>query len=513
MRLSLKIFLSAAVFSFANFALSEITMPRFFSDNMLLQREMPVKIWGKAAPKANVKVEFAGQSKSARADENGDWSLNLAPMKASAEPRKMLVYENSKLGKTIENVLVGELWLTGGQSNMDFRLWGITGHEEICKRATYPDIRVFVQPIDGYGSHTKEWDVQEGAYWSLVSPEKARDFHGVAYIFAENLRRALDVPVGVIQTAKGASIMFTWTPYEYLSGVSGFERWLKHFNSQSKHYDYEKAMEKYRQDYKIYEEKLAQAKADKTPWPPKPNEPSKLGPGGTTHMPSVLYNAKVAPFRGLSMRGFLWYQGEFDSTGVPGEFASMFKTMIKAWRDEWKRPDMPFYFVQLPSQENVKYAQTRWDQFKVFEEYKNIDMIVTIDTGEEKDNHPRDKVIVCRRIADMALNKIYKKIPDIQYGPIFQEVNYRGDTAHVKYWAFKGKLVKDGELRGFEVKQDGEWVAPQKVEIDRSSIIIRGSKELQGVRYLWTGWAKPNVCLRDERGLPAMSFISEKESD
>lgn len=496
---------------FANLAFAEIQMPRFFSDNMLLQREMPVKIWGKADKGAKVSVDFAGQKKLANADANGNWVVVLDALKASAEPREMSIYENSKLSKTIKNVIVGELWLTSGQSNMDLRLRNITGQEEICKRATYSDIRVFVQPDLRYGSNQKEWDVQEGAYWSLVSPKAAREFHGASYLFAENLRNALNVPVGVIESACGGSIMFTWTPYEYLKGVAPFEDKLKNFNRQNEKYNYEKALAKYEKDYKEFEEKMAIAKAQKIKGPNRPDKPSKLGPGGTTHMPSVLYNAKVAPMRGLAMRGVFWYQGEFDSTGRPNEFHEMFKVMIKAWRDEWKRPDMPFYFVQLPSQENFKYAQTRWDQFRTFDELKNIDMQVTIDTGEEKDNHPRDKVIVCQRIANIALNKIYKKIPETQYGPLYKGTTFKGDTAVVKFWAYKNKLVQDGEMRGFEVREDGKWVAAKSAAISGTNIVVKGSKQIDGVRYLWTGWARPNVCVRDSRGLPAMSFTTEEQ--
>ena len=489
---------------------AEILLPRFFSDRMVLQRDMPVKIWGKADADAKVEVEFAGVKKSAHADENGKWELFLEPLAASSENREMKIFENGKLSKTIKEVLVGEVWITSGQSNMEFNLRGTSEAKNAIARADYPKLRFFEQPISAVGANEKQWDVQENSAWVNSSPKVAPRLHALAFYFGEKLHLNLGVPVGIIQSARGASIMFAWTPIEYYGDSAEFNRRLRHFNSALKKYDYERELELYKEKLASWEAAVKLAKAEKKTPPRKPAEPSKLGPGGVHEMPEKLYNAKIAPFAGLSARGFLWYQGEFDAYEKPGLFADMFRALINAWRSEWKRPDMPFYYIQLPSQENTRYRQVRWEQFQIFRELGNVDMAVVVDTGEEKDNHPKDKHIVGERVANIALNKIYKILPDSQYGPIFKGVSYDGNRAVVEFDAFQNKLVQDGELRGFEVKIDGRWQTPSNVWLSKNKIEIEGKKPLEGVRYLWKGWARPDVCVRDSRGLPAMSFTDEK---
>ena len=476
---------------------------------MVLQRGEPVKIWGEARPGASVKVSFGGQNRTAKADGAGKWSMRLAPMKADANPKTMAVYEDGKPAKSIGNVLVGEVWITNGQSNMEFALRGADTGREAAGRADYPALRVFVQPR-AYAAAEIMKDSSPEAKWVVCNPDDAHGFNAVAFFFAERLMGELGVPVGITQSSIGSSMMINWLTREDMRGVEGFEETLRNFDRAAAKYDYGKAMDEYRAKLAEWEAEASAAKAEGRRAPNRPGEPQKLGPWILQTMPQFLYNGKFAPMQGYTARGFLWYQGEYEASDREGVFAAKLARMIESWRKYWDAPEMPFYFVQLPSFDNGKWPVARFDQAFAAASVPNAEMVVSVDLGDGKDVHPKDKEPVGVRAANIALYKIYgKKIP-YPLGPVAVRAGLSGNRAHVEFEDGGRGLVARGELRGFEVLRGGEWIAPVSARLDgKGRLEMDGGGKIDGVRYLWKGHTKPDACLFNRDGLPAAPFKFE----
>ncbi len=506
------IFAASAVFA-------EIVMPRIFSDNMMFQRDMPLKIWGKADAGARVGVEFKDQKKMVKASGDGSWSIELAPVKGSFDPAELVVFENGKEGKRIKNVLVGEVWVLGGQSNMEWRLIPTTDGEAAKARAKYPALRYFTQP-SGTFTPEKQFDTPESSKWQEASPDTVARWSGVGFYFGEQLMKDLEVPVGLIETPLGGSAMRAWIPDEAVSGIPFLEENLANFKKQLAAYDYNKALAEWKKRSDAYEASVKAAKAEGKPVPEKPwnvrNKPNKLSPQRPQETPGWLYNAKIAPIAGFAARGFLWYQGESDAGGKSLEcFEEQFARIIETWRKAWNNDDMYFFWVQLASfGGSGDWATARWKQYQTMRSVQKTGMANIIDLGEEKDIHPRNKTDVGLRLEKIALRDVYGVKGLYPYGPMFKMVRYTPKGAEVVYDLDGRKLVGKGDPRGFEVKIAGEW-KPAKAELVGKRVIVnpadaeKGAK-IEGVRYLWKKWALPDVWLFNDQGLPALSFIAEK---
>lgn len=502
---------------------ASVRMPRIFSNSMVLQRGENVNVWGWADANAKIDVEFAGQKISAIADENGRWKLSLNPMKASTQACEMRIFENGKLARTIKDVLVGEVWIAGGQSNMAFRLKTIKGAKEVIANANNSLIRYFdqgVQPsmtsMDGIGKTPLD-DVQKGCRWLVCSPKNAEySFKAVPYIFARDVAKKLNVPVGIVYTAIPGTTMTAWLPRNEYENNPAFAKPKADFENKLKTYNYKKELAKFEEKVRTYPQRVAKAKAEgKTPPPswtiaenmrPWKDSPSKWS------SPVLLYNIRVYPIKNYTARGIIWYQGESDAH-LPDDFATYFGGFVNVWRKEFNKPNMPFIFVQLPSYSSVHWHKIRLQQQKVADSLKNIYMAPTVDTGEQKDIHPTDKLPVGERIASLALAKVYKCKDVRAVAPKFSGVSYSGNTAVVKFNT-DGKLAFKGNPRGFEVLADGKWIEPSSIKIHGKTLVLSTSSKnakLSGVRYLYKPWAKPDVSLYDETGLPAYPFSTQNK--
>ena len=500
-------------------------MPSIFGDNMLLQRNARVKIWGKADANATVDVSFAGQKKSTKADAKGNWSLKLDKMSANKNPQEMTISENGKIGKTIKNILVGEVWIAGGQSNMQWNLIKSSNGKKEVAEANNPLIRYYNQNTRIL-SKTPEFDSDKGS-WAIPSPKNASKYSAVGYLFAKNLQRDLDVPVGIIFTALGGSKMIAWIPEEKLAENDYTKSVHQNFLEQNAKYSYDDALVEWRKSYEDWTEKVKKAKAEKKRIPQMPDRPNKLTSIRVPFTPAWLYNAVVAPVASYSVRGVIWYQGEADSGGLfPTEIASplgyslqhfsaQMELLIKSWREKFENPNMPFIQVQLASFsfEDRDWGMTRWEQYQTTKRVPYCYMANIIDCGEEKDIHPKDKQTVANRISNIALNKIYGQNKIVAFGPEMTSVKYDGNTAIVSFNTFGQKLVGKGSPQGFVVKVGKDW-KPAKGELmgDKVKVSIDANDEISGVRYLWLSWARPNVWLYNESGLPALSFTNEKSN-
>ncbi|MFI3290264.1 MAG: sialate O-acetylesterase [Opitutales bacterium] len=481
---------------------AEILMPRVFSDYMVLQREMPVKIWGKAEMNASVKVEFAGKAKEAKADAQGNWALHLDKMPANANNQAMKVYENGTLSKEFKDILIGEVWIAGGQSNMDRTFASDKLADGLGKRATNPMMRAFLQtvplwkgcnPIKDKEDLTPNFDTPKGSMWNLTTEAIVPSYSQVAFYFAEKLIEELGVPVGIVQTSLGGSKMISWIAKEDLKGTESFVEGLKTFENDMAKFD----------PSKVDEPKPANTKNPRNIKEPK-------GIGWYRESPALMYNTKIAPIVGFTARGFIWYQGESDAAAP--DFFAMFESVINNWRKYWNVRDMPFYAVQLASFENKNdWANVRWQQYLVGEKLDDVEVLINIDTGVENNIHPTDKDIVGARLANLALAETYDIDRFEDYvSPTIDEVEYKGNTVEVEFDT-ESDLKLVGNFRGFEVFVDNAWQNASLVELKADKIVLKGNGEILGVRYLWKSWAKPDACLYNKFDLPAMSFIDLKK--
>ena len=338
-----------------------IKMPSIFSDNMLLQRGKKVKIWGTSDPRATVEVEFANQKKSAMADADGKWVVWLSPMKASANPRDLKVYENGEEAAKIKNVVVGELWILGGQSNMQWTLDKTDDAHVAIPRANYPNLRYFRMNL-GAMSETPQSDFP-GGKWELTSPENVGTQSAVGFYFGEKLLKDLGVPVGLINTSMGGTLMACWTPAEYIDRIPYLKDYYSNYLKASKKYvesgGYAKKQEAYKKNLAEYEAACKKAEAEKKPKPPydwnKLSVPLDYTPYRNHEVPIRHWNAKVAPMAGIAARGVVWYQGEQESGYGAGNpkaveaFGDLYENMVGAWREKWGDKKLWFLCAELPS--------------------------------------------------------------------------------------------------------------------------------------------------------------------
>ncbi len=495
-------------------------MSKIFGDNMMFQRDVPVKVWGKSAPNANVGVAFGKFRAGALADKQGNWVCYLPMMPANKEGNTLIVTENGKKEKTFKNILVGDIWLASGQSNMAMTVRELKDFRKIASKAKNPMLRYFGQSTNPI-SAKPEFDFLEGAKWFPCTPENVSYFSAVAYLFGDKLSKDLDVPIGILCAAKGGTQLACWIPENFASRDEYTKTYLEKFKKDLASYNkdaFEKRLAKRKSDIAAYEEKCQKAKAEKKPIPARHwtwSDPiTEITPYLTFETPCYHYNAKVAPMVGFTLKGMIWYQGESNAYGDRlTRYDAQFENMVSAWRDLW---GVPFHliYVQLPSYEagsKASWPQLRWYQYLATKKIPTADMINTIDCGEMRGIHPQDKEIIATRLEKMALYKVYidRSVKQAVY-PVFVRAMYRDDTVTVNFNLNRRKFAPKGEPRGFEILVGGKWVSA-KPQLSRNSVIIKSSngEKVEGVRYLWKNWARPDVWLFDSEGMPALSFIDE----
>lgn len=533
-----KLFTAAflAAISIPTLSLAEIKMPRLFSDGAVLQCGKPLKIWGTAAPDSKVEVVFGGRSAAAKADSSGEWSVQLPAFEASKTPREMTVSENGKAAKKISDILVGEVWVLGGQSNMAWPLKPTKDCLKAIGRADYPTIRCFrsskqalpdIYAGKKFGtfersslcslslSRTQQKDSPEGSAWERATPQSVPLWSAIGFHFAEKLAADLDVPVGLLFTPLGGSPMIAWIPESAADGNAVTKARAKSFRKLLRAWDnggYEKAKAEY--DAKIA--KLAAAakgKIDRSGGYRDYVPPSKDSPYAESATPFFNYNAKVAPLSGYAVRGILWYQGESDAYKATEEkFGGQLGLVIDVWRKCFGDAKLPFLQVQLSSYgRSACWAEVRAAQLAASRNIENVYTVCSIDAGDKKDIHPRDKETVASRLEKMAVSQVYgKKIP-APFSPVFKEAKFDGSRVVVSVDDFGRGLKTDGKLRGFEVLCGGKWIAAN-AEADGGKIAVESpdSARVDGVRYLWCQYPQDDVCVRNSDGLPLFPFRAER---
>ena len=511
MKRSYILFCAALLFTLSLCA--EIKMPRIFSDNMVLQRGVPVKVWGWASPGSDVTVSFSGQTKTAKANAKGEWLVELSPLRESVEASEISISESGGAPKQIKNVLVGDVWISGGQSNMEFAAKRMDGANDFLSELKGHPVRFFVQK-ESKPSKVPMEDTGKNSKWFDCKSDDVSWLSAVALIFARDISAKTGVPIGVIDSSFSGTNMYSWLPQEVFDNDPLVEHERVNWKNRLKNYNYQKALEKWQKGVDEYEAAVAKAKAEGKPVPPQHYSTTLL------HKPRPdspdlfrtrceLYNARIYPIKRYAARGILWYQGENDGYMKKG-FRESFMSLINAWRQSWGNPDMPFISVQLPSWgSDAPWAEIRQQQYEACRNLKNTGIVVTIDTGEKDDIHPTEKLPIGHRAAAIALHDVYGFKDIAAYGPIMKDVKFIGKLARVEFSG--GNLECKGEPRGFEVLCGGKWI-PAKAKVKKDCVLLRAAdsnSDIEGVRYLWETFAKPNVCLYSN-DIPAMPFIKEK---
>ena len=521
-----------------------------FTDHMVLQRERPVPIWGTAAPREEVTVEFADQSVSATADDKGAWQAELAPLTASAESRNLVVTGANAI--TLKDVVVGDVWLASGQSNMDAPMDSGNAKKELPS-ADDPLLRFFVVKKNVAADPL---DTIEGR-WEKSDPETARRCSAVAWFFARDIRRTQDVPVGIIHAAWGGTPIKTWMSLTSLerepamaSVVAEYEKARAAHEAvkgtpelQQEYYrdmeDWENNVEPvYKAARKAHGEAVAKAKTVGEPPPPRPQPerpepvmPDPIAMPSKTKRPSVptiVYNAMVAPLAPYGLRGILWYQGEADISRA-ADYRQLFPRLIENWRADFSSPELPFLLVQLPGYgrdtavvSDGGIADLRDAQAAALS-LPATGMVVTLDIGEAGDAHPRNKIHVGRRLALVARKQVYTE-DVVSSGPVYRShkvtdgavrVNFDhlGDGLIIGQAPWRADSMPEAptdRLVGFALRgANGSWVDAE-ARIDGDAVIV-SNPDVPDPQELAYGWADaPSVNLYNAGGLPAAPFRTDR---
>ena len=500
-------FLTLGMALLATQASAAVALASPFTDHAVFQRERPVPVWGTADAGETVTVSCAGISAKAVAGADGKWKVELVPLPVGG-PYDVTVSGSSTI--VLKNVLVGDVWLCSGQSNMAFGLNRVVDKAQEVAQANHPKLRLFKV---GLVAKEQPQSTCEGM-WQVCTPKNAAGFSAVAYFFGRELTKELDVPIGLIASAWGGTGAESWTSQPVLEASTEFRAVFPAWDKTVA--DSPKAMERYRTvDLAKWEKEAAAAKAAGKPVPKKPREPN--GPNTPHLRPAALYNGMIAPLIPYSLRGVLWYQGEANATGTRAEaYRRLLPHMVAGWRTDFGN-DFPFYLVQLanfgPEPTKiptdpwpvVPWAVLRESQAVVAATMPKSGMAVAIDVGDPQDIHPANKQAVGQRLALIALAKDYGKAVEFS-GPVAKAMTITGKMAEVTFDHAQGLAAKEGDLQGFTIAgEDGRFRPAQAVI--RGATVQVSCPEISNpisVRYAWGN--SPNGNLVNQAGLPAGPF-------
>jgi sialate O-acetylesterase len=493
--ISKKHFASFCTLSFflgaADLGLAEVTLHGLFSDNMVLQRNARVPIWGWADEGEEVTVQFRGETVKT-ITKDGHWMVHLKRLKAGG-PDELKV--SGKNAITLKNVLVGEVWIASGQSNMEWPLRMSYEADQAIAASANALLRLYTVPKLRANVPTNN----VGARWQECTPSTTPAFSAVAYYFARDLQKALGVPVGVIHTSWGGSPAEVWMSEQALSANPDFKRDI---------------LDVYPAQLRKYQEALAQFKKEEAAAKASGTAFSKRAPG-LGWKPTELYDGMIAPLIPYAIKGAIWYQGE-SNAGRAEQYRTLFADMIKNWRRDWGQGDFPFLEVQLAPFRDIKdqpgesdWAELREAQSLATKTLPKVGMAVITDVGEEKDIHPKKKEPVGGRLA-LAARKIAYSERVVYSGPSYKRLKIEGNKA-VVYFANVGSGLeaRGGELKGFAIcGEDKKWVWA-KAEIVKDRVIVSNAEVAKPVAVRF-GWADyPVVNLWNKEGLPASPFRTD----
>ena len=489
---------------------ANVTLPDVISSSMVLQRDRAVPIWGQAEPGESVTVSFGKQTKTTTADANGNWSVRLSPMHATTNGEVLTIAGRNQVQLT--DVVVGEVWLVAGQSNMQRLLSETDNGAAAIAAADNPQLRLFNVSRQVAFKHAKP----PLGVWRNCTPDSVKEFSAAGYYFGVELQKALHVTLGLLNSSYGGSQAEAWTPVEYLLASPD----LKPTVDRTKIWDeerprvkveYEEALRKWRED----SDKAKAAGAKPQPSPAVPDSLREY------RIAASIYDGMVAPLIPFAIRGAFWYQGESNEARAQ-QYELLLPTMIKAWRERWGEGDFPFGIIQLPNYRDPKSepADEAWSHVREAQRLTAMSLpstglVVTIDIGEAHDIHPKNKIDVGRRMARWALADVYHQ-PIVRSGPTFQKAELTDDGAAmlVRFSDVgKGLQVKgEGKLTEFAIAgadQKWYWAEAQIVGRDRVKVWSASVSKPLAVRYAFNNNPK-NPNLTNDSGVPAGPFRSDR---
>jgi sialate O-acetylesterase len=480
---------------------ADVTLPSLLTPHMVLQREVPLHIWGMASPGEMVSVSFLGETQMVEADDLGCWSVYLKPAEAGG-PFSLTVQGLNRV--VLEDVWVGDVWVAAGQSNMEWALKETEGAREEIAAARYPRIRFF-----RVKKNTAAYPLEDvsPASWELCSPEKASNFSAVAYHFGKQIFETQKIPLGFIDASWGGTPLVSFTSLDAISRDASLMPVFSHWSQMAG----EQAVTLLRleKERKEFEETAAKAKAEGKQPPSRPWHPDF-----EAWAPAAIYNGMIAPLTRFPIRGAIWYQGESDASPERAPiYSRLFQTMIRDWRRAWRVGDFPFFFVQLANW--VAGPENAWPELREAQRQalalRNTGMAVTLDVGAPKDIHPRDKRSVGLRLALAARVIAYGE--KIEYsGPLFRQTTLEGQTLRVWFDQVGGGLAtKGGEtLKGFEIAGANGKFEKAEARIEGATVVV-SHPAIAAPRWVRYGWAdNPEVNLYNQADLPASPFSSKE---
>ncbi len=460
----------AMVFAGGASAWAELKLPAIFSDHMVLQREKPIPVWGWDEPGTEVTVTLGDQSVKAQADAQGRWKATL-PARVAGGPLELTVKGTSE--KAFRDVLIGEVWICSGQSNMEWPVAAAMNAKEEIASANYPRIRHIKIPHTP--AATPQDDVKT-AGWQVCSPKTVGGFTAVGYFYGRNLLQQLDCPIGLIGSNWGGTRIEPWTPPVGFQSVPA----LKEIADKLDEY------------------------------------PTRRPNGSIVHQsPLALYNGMIHPLIPYAVRGAIWYQGE-SNNGEGMLYYEKMKALISGWRKVWNEPELPFYYVQLAP---FRYGRRSpldlpgiWEaQLKTLS-VPHTGMAVTVDIGNVKDIHPRNKQEVGRRLALWALAKTYGKPIAVYSGPLYRKMKVEGNKIRIFFdHTGSGLASRDGKpLTWFTIAGADKKFVEAKAVIDGDTVVVSSEEVAKpvAVRFGWHDTAEPN--LSNKEGLPASPFRTDQ---
>jgi sialate O-acetylesterase len=501
----IKNLLLVILLSIASSALANVRLPHIFSDNMVLQRNKELPIWGWADPDEKITVVFAGGAAVTTADDNSCWQIKLPPLKPGG-PFIMTI--SAKNSIEIKNILVGDVWLCSGQSNMEWPMSNTTNAAKDIADSNFPQIRILTVPRKTAGLPRIDAEIE----WKICKPETVYNFSAVAYFFGRKIHKELNIPIGLINSSWGGSRIEPWTPPEGFA-LSEKTKNIGELIVQA-NADYRKNLENSLDVTQDWLTKAKKAISEKKPLPPDPNFPKHSL--DDYRKPTGIYNAMIYPIKPFAIRGALWYQGEANlDDGML--YLDKMKALVGGLRKVWQQDDLPFYFAQLAPYKyggNPYRLPVIWQaQTAALAEIPNTGMAVTIDLVDNiNDIHPRNKKDVGERLALWALAKTYGKNNLVFSGPLYKSMKIEDNKIRIFFDYTGSGLTSQNNLplNYFEIAGDDKNFVNADAVIDNDTVLVSSQnvEKPVAVRFAWNENAQPNLC--NKEGLPASPFTTDR---
>jgi sialate O-acetylesterase len=491
----------------ANGTMANIKLPAIFSDNMVLQQKSKVKIWGwaDAGEKITITTSWNKKNSSITATDSGKWIIDLVTPKAGG-PFTILLAGKNKI--ELKNVLIGEVWICSGQSNMHFPLgkfgdakdWrtGILNYEKEIKEANYPKIRLFT--VERKVSDTIQTNTV--GKWDECNPVTIADFSAVAYFYGRELYKKLEVPIGLISVNYGGTPAEAWTRKEILTDTL-FQPILDRYQYVKDNYP------RLKEEYADTLAKWKKAVADSLLTPRQAQNPPRPPVGrGSNKAPYVLYNAMIAPLIPYTINGVIWYQGE-NNADRAWQYRYLFPAMIKNWRTDWNQGNFPFYFVQIAPHRSQN-PEIREAQLFTYRSVPNTGMAIITDAGDSVNIHPINKQVVGYRLSLWALANTYGVKNIVYSGPIYKSMKIEGNKIRVFFdHVGSGLICKGDSLTHFTIAEANKKFVPAQAKIEGNTLVVWSNtiNNPVSVRFAWEYIPSPNFY--NKEGLPASPFRTD----